>query len=209
MVATGQNSGRCHYFGRRREYSVDFASETKHLSSAPPNAAADAPSSNSSEEVRQVKIKELRSSTTLARQLRSAAQCSCCVEHSGWAASMSSRTTTWMRKLYSRMLSDQYLTYQRMLTWDCETLVASAKAFHQVFGQVTTVVDGLTGLVDACKVGRELSKVDLESLSSATTLMSIEPHDLPHDVSILRGHYTYNHVLEKMQADDSGGSTVT
>jgi hypothetical protein len=38
-----------------------------------------------------------------------------------------------------------------MLTWDCETLVANAKAFRQVFGQVTTVTDGLTGLVDACE----------------------------------------------------------
>jgi len=114
-----------------------------------------------------------------------------------------------MRKLYSRMLSDQYLTCQWMLRWERETLVASAKAFCQVFGQVTTVVDGLTGLVDACEAGRELSKVDLKSLSSAISSMSVEPHDLAHGVSTLRGHYTYNYVLEKMQADDSGESTVT
>jgi hypothetical protein len=56
-----------------------------------------------------------------------------------------------MRKSYLRMPSDHYLTCQRMLTWDCETLVANAKAFRQVFGQVTTVTDGLTGLVDACE----------------------------------------------------------
>jgi len=43
------------------------------LSNASPKAAADAPSSKPSGEAKNVKIQQLRSSTTLAEQLRSAA----------------------------------------------------------------------------------------------------------------------------------------
>jgi hypothetical protein len=93
-----------------------------------------------------------------------------------------------------------------MLTWDCETLIASLPSSLQASDDSSR---SLTKVTDACKAGGEPGTVDLESLSSATSLMSFETHDLAHGVSISRSDYTYDSVVNNMLADDSGGSTTT